>query len=1800
MSIFKFTENLFESVGTKAKEAAAKVAEPYLPPEPPPEPYQWQEPLNLDAGLWTDPIPEQGWTPTVEEMPMGGGFDGMWVPPLPDMGMSEAPVGFGVEDIYAQAPQPPSPIDWGQWDSAPIPGEGVAGPTYGLNFDWNLPVTDYDTFTGEPIQQVGWQVNGAEMGDPAGFNPVKAGLGQVWDGYNLVNDAFAETGLDLTPAGIDLYSGQAISDAFGNLPGPDWLGDTAGAIGEQAWRFTNPISNAVGMGSDLAETMGWYKPGTGYDDAAGAGQNLVDAGWNPIEFAQQQQTDLYERPFGEQIFGQAVFDPTNVVGGGFLSKADNVPDWLRGLDAGVDALQSAPFRAFGAGKYLEDVAGPIGKALGDETGETTARIASRASIPAIGAGGGYAWGYANGDTEEERLQKAMLFGLGAGAVTNSDVIARGYGAGLRLLTPERVQDALRFGVDKIAARPHSWEDEILPIPEVDTQEKFGLIDKAVNARRGVKDMPVVRDAGRVMIALQGKALNTANEMVGSLMQTLDDAAIRIDENTGRALTRDGQFMPVFKTGQKGIDAGDLEVGAIDNIVTGTTIDEAADWSDVAEQWWKYLDAGYIDQQQVDALRKVDSELGRIVKQQEAMGIEQPAKRPLWNYAAPDGKTSLYFPRGVPETQNIPLDAPMGEEAERIRVFGREPGTSKEAKFETAGENIVTNNMRYPALDKRLSRYVVDELNEIIARGVLPQINDVPLPSGGTLGQLLINPKADLKELGTQMTPLKREIKRGMDKASIYFRSAKINEGTIDRLDEMVKRAESRFGDVNEQTVGAAQTFYAQELNDYLDDAMAVLDVSDDMYRTAVKEGDSLRAAQIRMAPELKAEERKLRAQVLDLKKKLAATDDSIAYDQRFVGRANEAFMETVGQSVPAYDTIMIDAVKDALTRSIAHRDMLAGKVAMNEKLLAANPLGAADGVADDMKRADALKDFGKKLSKSGKKKAINLSEEMGRINRALGVVETAQGEISRQSRMSQLDTRRALDWMEKVRKATEELEPLEAKRKNLVELEAAVKKIRQGVKAGGPTGQVNIAGLMNITLPQEISTTVNRAMKSYFKEERGIPIVGAITKLTRPFMTALDASFVGATGTGVLFDRPATWAKGGKQGFEAMMPKLGRTAEQIERDNIMRWNKMLADNDLPSVETLIGRYNLQVATSELSMGQATKDSFTEAVKDKRLLDAYGNLPGIKQSQQGFTVAGNLFRAETAVKSLIDARIRNGGPLGQDTINSIVTHANSIGARANRTLGSSAKGVQLLGNKKAGDLWFAGRFYQSQFDLLANAVLNGNMEGDLAREAMIRMALASGLTVKLMNDVAGEETEWNPISDGRVNPNWLRVRFMGQDISPLGSFDALGKAILATTIDPANGGEKVLDYFRGRLSPGAGLVLDTVIGAKRAGTTLEMDGNIPKVKNAGDVLDYINPLPLGVQQVGKDVIDTDWGDPDSVAKTLFGVALSGLSFKANPMTETERMYEAASKEYDGLRYKGADLSRAQTKFVKDAAQGNIENDPLAMAQWKKSNPDLVPEPKSEESKAYAAAKADRDAAYADINERFTAKGSRMTLADMKEERKLAQAEYQGAIKDIEFSDREKGTGTTPQDWVDGYFDIFDTATGADGEVDWDKFDKGYQRLLKEYGKTSREREAIDAYIEEYLRKELPESLYAEKKAYSELEELGAFDMPRYNLQVLDDESALEYLAQVREAQEIDWSERNTKPGVDKPPLASFAPKWLKEELDLTTKEIQDVMRVNAGEKYWTKEYRDLRDEHPELFIWFKPDTTWAVIQAKGGD
>lgn len=344
--------------------------------EPTVDPYYPEEPAPTD---WGASIPEDFYIPDfgfggftgIDEPPTGTSFSErlrQWrelnrpgTDPYADVrfaGDSWAPPTEGTIQPLAGVP---SGDEFQQWDSLPTPGEetAFAGPpspeynpeverwrmalddqswpgNYSLNLDWSLPVTTTDFF-GNP-RTYDMSADGGSIEERP--NPVmgKNGDSSAWamdrlgDALhvgNVIQTAPKEVGSSIFPATIDLLSGQGLSDAAG--------GGWKGSLLEQAQRFT-PAGRLVGGLSDLAETVGVYKPGTGYDDAA----SLVDIARqsdNPWDYAERLTEKNSRRPFIEQVLGEAV-NPINVFGSGLI--ADDASRFLKGIDTAVDWGQGGP------------------------------------------------------------------------------------------------------------------------------------------------------------------------------------------------------------------------------------------------------------------------------------------------------------------------------------------------------------------------------------------------------------------------------------------------------------------------------------------------------------------------------------------------------------------------------------------------------------------------------------------------------------------------------------------------------------------------------------------------------------------------------------------------------------------------------------------------------------------------------------------------------------------------------------------------------------------------------------------------------------------------------------------------------------------------------------------------------------------------------------------------------------------------------------------------------------------------------------------------------------------------------------------------------------------------------------------------------------------------------------------------------------------------------------------------------------------------------------------------------------------
>ena len=76
----------------------------------------------------------------------------------------------------------------------------------------------------------------------------------------------------------------------------------------------------------------------------------------------------------------------------------------------------------------------------------------------------------------------------------------------------------------------------------------------------------------------------------------------------------------------------------------------------------------------------------------------------------------------------------------------------------------------------------------------------------------------------------------------------------------------------------------------------------------------------------------------------------------------------------------------------------------------------------------------------------------------------------------------------------------------------------------------------------------------------------------------------------------------------------------------------------------------------------------------------------------------------------------------------------------------------------------------------------NIEQRIARRALVRLIGTGTALTFFANSMLGQETDGRPFVDGKVNSNFMRIRFGGRDWSVFGTWDSLARAI-ATVATP---------------------------------------------------------------------------------------------------------------------------------------------------------------------------------------------------------------------------------------------------------------------------------------------------------------------------------------------------------------------------------------------------------------------------------
>jgi len=406
-------------------------------------------------------------------------------------------------------------------------------------------------------------------------------------------------------------------------------------------------------------------------------------------------------------------------------------------------------------------------------------------------------------------------------------------------------------------------------------------------------------------------------------------------------------------------------------------------------------------------------------------------------------------------------------------------------------------------------------------------------------------------------------------------------------------------------------------------------------------------------------------------------------------------------------------------------------------------------------------------------------------------------------------------------------------------------------------GQIGFSALQGTSFPDAIANAANK----YLQAERALSgrgalpqhVLGAVNNLLRGVRATADVSFMGIQGLLGAVDHPISYGRALKTALRSLGDKDAIGAHIIQFDEKAAARGAPTSAEWAKAGIHIGGPDTEFAVTGKGLGGK--------------LEQIQNLPIAKQSNRAFGTFGDTLRLEAA-----DAMWRPGMTAAE--LEEVANASNLMtGWSKGKFLGDTGNLVE-----------FAPRFFQSQLELVANALTKGGIEGTAARRQLLKLIGIGTLATAGLNEALPGGIPAREYLDPRSN-NFMRVRVGGQDISFFGPWDSLLKGVVAT----AKGDPTYL--ARTKASPVVQLATDYISGKNFLGQTTR-HGFIP------DPEAFLRGLlPFSISDIGQ--------------KGPLGSLIGVTGVKASDVTKAEQRDvsrdEAANRLY-GKDYAELDQTR----------------------------------------------------------------------------------------------------------------------------------------------------------------------------------------------------------------------------------------------------------------------------------------------------
>ena len=478
------------------------------------------------------------------------------------------------------------------------------------------------------------------------------------------------------------------------------------------------------------------------------------------------------------------------------------------------------------------------------------------------------------------------------------------------------------------------------------------------------------------------------------------------------------------------------------------------------------------------------------------------------------------------------------------------------------------------------------------------------------------------------------------------------------------------------------------------------------------------------------------------------------------------------------------------------------------------------------------------IRKNANRERLLLKQEhsLGELRRALRSMEVEQRRIERvmgrEDVLAGRATESAEEQLVKSQLRAENLGvKMDALQVQIDNMSTAWKKSLEVARRPPPQDMIiPLPGLSGYFFPD----TVANAARVYLRDvEPGFlgNAYDAFNSLYRGARGTMDNSYMLVQGLLRMYDNFPAWSKALALSHKAW----GLTRDELKGERAVdaffrHATEKAIQKQLPTPDQLAGH------------GLVVPGADTEFMLGRGFASGLGHLPIIRNANRAFGATGDAMRVEWAYDMLE-------GMLKTKTLREIIDDgdmASMVGVINNATGWSKGR----FGGAAGDLLLFAPRFLNSRFETLGKAIMGtpsllsqpfgsyGKEWGPYkptvgqrqASRSMLKMAVGASTMTYLFNAMQGRETDWNPVkkigkgTSGErwiKNPNFMRVRAFGQDISLLGTWDSLLGLIITSAAVTEEGGPH--QAVRSMSSGAVGLAWDFMSGFNGVGEPVRNSG-----------------------------------------------------------------------------------------------------------------------------------------------------------------------------------------------------------------------------------------------------------------------------------------------------------------------------------------------------------------------------------------